>query len=218
MSEQGKYAPNCLVGDRQKSLSSWKLSDWERARTVQALLQRAEAAWHKASRGFPSPRQDMQRHCRVPRQRRRNIIRIDLENLRQESDVLGNLGGPAQQVEKQLNQLSTRLAGFGVTMSPDQLRASESFDKIANQIALNQAKSLGGTDSTRSMSVGATPSTSMSRYGRETITAQNSVLDHHAAGNAGSLDWNIEKQHPEYDRDNHADIMNGLAGHYRPAQ
>ena len=54
-------------------------------------------------------------------------------------------------------------------MSPDQLRASESFDKIASNIALNQAKMLGGTDSTRSMSVGATPNSGMSRYGRDGV-------------------------------------------------
>jgi hypothetical protein len=93
----------------------------------------------------------------------------DLENLRQESAVMGNLGGPTQDVEKKLNQLSTRVAGFGVTMTPDQLRASESFDKIANQIALNQGKMLGGTDTARTMSVGATPSSGMSRYGRDGV-------------------------------------------------
>lgn len=93
----------------------------------------------------------------------------DLENLRQDSAVMGNLGGPTQDVEKKLNQLSTRVAGFGITMSPDQLRASESFDKVASNIALNQAKMLGGTDSTRSMSVGATPNSGMSRYGRDGV-------------------------------------------------
>ncbi len=93
----------------------------------------------------------------------------DLENLRQDSAVMGNLGGPTQEVEKKLNQLSTRIAGFGVTMTPEQLRASESFDKIANQIALNQGKMLGGTDATRSMSVGATPNSGMSRYGRDGV-------------------------------------------------
>ena len=93
----------------------------------------------------------------------------DLENLRQDSSVMGNLGGPTQEVEKKLNQLSTRIGGFGITMSPDQLRSSESFDKIANQIALNQAKMLGGTDTTRSMTVGATPNSGMSRYGRDGV-------------------------------------------------
>ena len=93
----------------------------------------------------------------------------DLENLREDSAVMGNLGGPTQDVEKKLNQLSTRIAGFGITMTPDQLRASESFDKIASNIALNQAKMLGGTDSTRTMTVGATPNSGMSRYGRDGV-------------------------------------------------
>ena len=125
----------------------------------------------------------------------------DLENLRQDSSVMGNLGGPTQDVEKKLNQLSTRLAGFGITMSPDQLRASESFDKIASNIALNQAKMLGGTDSTRSMSVGATPNSGMSRYGRDGVidmlqgnqdavdAARNAWIDARSKGaTAGSHD------------------------------
>lgn len=130
----------------------------------------------------------------------------DLENLRQDSAVMGNLGGPTQDVEKKLNQLSTRVAGFGITMSPDQLRASESFDKVASNIALNQAKMLGGTDSTRSMSVGATPNSGMSRYGRDGVidmlqgnqdaidTARNAWLDARSKGAAaGSHDIFMNK-------------------------
>lgn len=125
----------------------------------------------------------------------------DLENLRTDSAVMGNLGGPTQDVEKKLNQLSTRLAGFGITMSPDQLRASESFDKIASNIALNQAKMLGGTDSTRTMSIGATPNSGMSRYGRDGVidmlqgnqdavdAARNAWIDARSKGaTAGSHD------------------------------
>jgi hypothetical protein len=93
----------------------------------------------------------------------------DLENLKQESGVLGNLGGPSFQVEKQLNQLSQRLAGIGVTMTPDQLRAGESFDKIANQISLNQSKIFHDSDAGLHTVVGANPSTSMSKYGREGV-------------------------------------------------
>jgi hypothetical protein len=130
----------------------------------------------------------------------------DLDNLRTDSAVMGNLGGPTQDVEKKLNQLSTRLAGFGITMSPDQLRASESFDKIASNIALNQAKMLGGTDSTRSMSVGATPNSGMSRFGRDGVidmlqgnqdavdAARNAWLDARSKGaSAGSHDLFMNK-------------------------
>lgn len=93
----------------------------------------------------------------------------DLDNLKQESSILGNLGGPSIEVEKKLNQLSQRLAGFGVTMTPDQLRAVESFDKIANQLSLAQGQRMAGTDAGRSMSVGANPSSGQSRYGRDGV-------------------------------------------------
>lgn len=94
----------------------------------------------------------------------------DLENLKQDSKVLDNLGGPTFEVEKKLNQLTSRLGGFGVTMTPEQLKAGESFDKIANQISTSQAGNLGAaTDAGRHMVVGANPSTSMSSYGREGV-------------------------------------------------
>ena len=54
-------------------------------------------------------------------------------------------------------------------MNPDQLRALESFDKIANQISLNQGQFFGGTDASRNMTLGANPNSSMSRFGREGV-------------------------------------------------
>ena len=93
----------------------------------------------------------------------------DLDNLRQESKVLENLGGPSFEVEKKLNQLSHRIGGFGVTMTADQLKAGESFDKIANQISLNQSSYFHGSDASLHTVVGANPSTSMSAYGREGV-------------------------------------------------
>lgn len=93
----------------------------------------------------------------------------DLDNLKQDSKVLDNLGGPTFDVEKKLNQLSQRLGGFGVTMTPDQLKAGESFDKIANQISLNQSQFFHGSDAGLHTVVGANPSTSMSSFGREGV-------------------------------------------------
>jgi hypothetical protein len=91
----------------------------------------------------------------------------DLENLKQDSSILGNLGGPTIETEKKLNQLSSRLGGFGITMTPDQLKSLESFDKIANQISLNQSQFFHGSDAGLHTVVGANPSSSMSRFGRE---------------------------------------------------
>lgn len=93
----------------------------------------------------------------------------DLDNLKQESKVLDNLGGPTTETEKKLNQLSQRVAGVGVTMDKEQLKALESFDKIANQISLNQSQFFHGSDAGLHTVVGANPSTSMSRYGRDGV-------------------------------------------------
>lgn len=93
----------------------------------------------------------------------------DLENLKADSKILDNLGGPSFEVEKKLNQFSSRLGGFGITMTPDQLRAGESFDKIANQISLNQSQLFHGSDAGLHTVVGANPSTSMSKFGREGV-------------------------------------------------
>jgi hypothetical protein len=99
-----------------------------------------------------------------------NQYHADLENLKQESKVLGNIQGPTTPFEKKANETLARfgLSGLG-TMTPDQLRAAESFDKISNQISLVQGQGFGGTDAARHMTVGANPSTSMSTYGREGV-------------------------------------------------
>jgi hypothetical protein len=92
----------------------------------------------------------------------------DLENLRQESKVMGSVGGPTTDTEKKVNQIASRF-GFTVSMSPDQLKSVESFDKIANQISLNQSQFFHGSDAGLHTVVGANPSTSMSQFGREGI-------------------------------------------------
>ena len=51
---------------------------------------------------------------------------------------------------------------------------------------------------------------------QQTIAASNNVLDHHAAGHHGSLDWATESQHPEFGEDNHFQAMEGLTAQYRP--
>jgi hypothetical protein len=119
----------------------------------------------------------------------------DLENLKQESQTLGVVGGPTEPFEKKANQVLQRFGISGIgTMTPDQLRAAEGFDKISNQISLAQGQMFGGTDASRSMTVGANPSTSMSQYGREGVidmlqgnqdaidTARNAWLDARAKG------------------------------------
>jgi hypothetical protein len=92
----------------------------------------------------------------------------DLENLRQESKVMGSVGGPTTETEKKVNQIASRF-GFSVSMTPEQLKSVESFDKIANQISLNQSQFFHGSDAGLHTVVGANPSTSMSQFGREGV-------------------------------------------------
>lgn len=91
----------------------------------------------------------------------------DLDNLRQMSKTL-EIGGPTIEIEKKLNQLGSRF-GLSVTMTPEQLKSAEEFDKIANQISLNQSQNFHGSDAGLHTVVGANPSSSMSTYGREGV-------------------------------------------------
>lgn len=93
----------------------------------------------------------------------------DLDNLKQESKVL-DIGGPTVEFEKKANQFLTRIGVPNLgTMTPDQLKSAEGFDKIANQISLNQSQFFHGSDAGLHTVVGANPSSSMSRYGREGV-------------------------------------------------
>jgi hypothetical protein len=91
----------------------------------------------------------------------------DLDNLKQLSKTL-QIGGPTVEIEKKLNQLGSRF-GLSGTMTPDQLKSVEEFDKIANQISLNQSQNFHGSDAGLHTVVGANPSSSMSTYGREGV-------------------------------------------------
>jgi hypothetical protein len=95
--------------------------------------------------------------------------RADLANLKQMSQVL-DIGGPTVPYEKKFAQLAQRF-GLPSTLTPDQLTSVEEFDKTANAIALRQGASLGGTDASRVLSVGSTPSSSMSRLGRQGVVS-----------------------------------------------
>lgn len=95
-------------------------------------------------------------------------MQADLENLKTESRTLDKVGGPTFEAEKKLNQVASRF-GFSLTMTPEQLASGEAFDKTVNQISLRQGQMFGGTDASRSMTLGGTPSTSMSKYGREGV-------------------------------------------------
>lgn len=48
----------------------------------------------------------------------------------------------------------------------------------------------------------------------QTVQAANAVVDHHAAGNDGSLDWGVEGQVQHPNNDDHMNNMAGLEANY----
>jgi hypothetical protein len=74
------------------------------------------------------------------------------------------------ETESRLNALTQRLGNFGVTMTPEQLKAKDSFGKIVNQLSLGQGSLLanaGNTDAARSMQLHANPNVEMTQASRE---------------------------------------------------
>lgn len=48
-----------------------------------------------------------------------------------------------------------------------------------------------------------------------TVLAKNAIVDHHAQGNPGSMDWHAESQAQGSDPDDHMKTMAGLSANYR---
>ena len=93
----------------------------------------------------------------------------DLSVLEHELEIAGPKFGPWIASEKKLNQITNRIAGFNVSMTPEEVAATENFEKIANNIALNQAGALGITDQRVSTSMGANPNVHYSYLGNKGI-------------------------------------------------
>lgn len=93
----------------------------------------------------------------------------DLNNMERELEISGGKFGPLAHSEKKANQIAQRILGFGVTMSPEEIAGIENFDKIGNQIALNQAGALGVSDQRVQTSMGANPNSDYSYLGNKGI-------------------------------------------------
>jgi hypothetical protein len=126
----------------------------------------------------------------------------DLENLRQLSKDIPLSGPGLAEGEKKLNQIASRL-GLPGTVTADQLSKAEEFDKIANQISLNQSTLFHGSDASLHTVVGANPSLSMSQIGREGVigmlqgnqdaidTARKAWLRARASGSVRAQDFDL---------------------------
>ena len=79
--------------------------------------------------------------------------------------------GPGTERLKHANAITQKYGGFGLTMSADQLAATEGASKIVQQIAQRQAAISGtGTDSARGMAMGANPNMDLSKLGNEQMS------------------------------------------------
>lgn len=101
-----------------------------------------------------------------------------------------NTMGPGTEREVALNGLMQKLTGYGVTMNKDQVAGAESFNKIASQIALAQAGTLGATDQRVQSTMGANPHLDMSKLGNERVIHMlQGNEDAIAAKNAAWQQW-----------------------------
>ncbi len=77
--------------------------------------------------------------------------------------------GPGTERETYANALAAKLTGYGITMTPDQIAGSQSFQKISSMIAAAQLSTLGATDSRQALAIGANPHLDLSKLGNEQI-------------------------------------------------
>ena len=92
--------------------------------------------------------------------------------LTMESDLQGISTGPVSERKQQLDAFTAQLGIRPITATPDELAKGEAFAKVAKQIALAQAGSLGvGTDEKLTVAMGANPSLNLSKMGNKQIIA-----------------------------------------------
>jgi hypothetical protein len=92
--------------------------------------------------------------------------------LTMESDLKGISTGPVAERSARWSALAHQLGVPVGTMSPDDVAKSESFAKVAKQIALAQAGALGvGTDEKLTTTMGANPNRDLSTMGNKQIIA-----------------------------------------------
>lgn len=94
-----------------------------------------------------------------------------IEQLKQDSKVLGTKGGSTLPLERTWGAIAQRL-GLPSTMTSDELAAGDSFDKIMNILSIGPAQTLanaGNTDQARTMMLHANPNSQMTQQSREML-------------------------------------------------
>lgn len=77
--------------------------------------------------------------------------------------------GKWSESQQQMETLSQRLTGVGMTMSKEDLAKYESFHKLASQLALQQSGAAHGTDLTTRTAMGANPGPEFSKLGNQQL-------------------------------------------------
>lgn len=80
---------------------------------------------------------------------------------------IAGVSGPTVRLEKSASVVAQRLGLNGITMSPEQVSALESFDKVANTMAQQQAAAFHPTDLGQRTAFGANPHLDLSKMGND---------------------------------------------------
>lgn len=116
-------------------------------------------------------------------------MKAQLTNLQSDLSNI-NLMGPGADKDKAINALAAKYTGYGIYMTPQQIAAADSFNKIATQIAMAQASQAGATDLQTVTAMGANPNLDMSKLSNEQILSRlQGNEDYIAAKNAAWNKW-----------------------------
>ncbi len=96
------------------------------------------------------------------------INRANYASMMSDLSRIGTMG-PGTDREKAINALAIKATGHGLTMTPEQVAAADSFGKLSNIIVGQQLASIGGTDARQQLFMGASPHLDLSKLGNEQI-------------------------------------------------
>lgn len=109
-------------------------------------------------------------------------IKANLANMQADLARINSMGASTEK-ETEINSFIQKWAGFGITMTRDQVAAADSFKKLATQVAMAQAAAAGATDTQTMTAMMANPNLDLSKLSNEQILARMQ----------GNADWAIAK-------------------------
>ncbi|HEY2417301.1 MAG TPA: hypothetical protein VGH84_05235 [Steroidobacteraceae bacterium] len=121
--------------------------------------------------------------------------------------------GPGTDKEIAINSAVQKLTGYGITMTPQQIAAGNSFAKLANIAVGQQLQAIGGTDARQALFMGSNPNLDLSKL-------SNTQIIHMLQGNedaiqAKSRAWQSWQQ-SGHGTDTYAQFQNDFNHHFDP--